>query len=186
MVSKKATGIRAQPPTWPEQWLQEIFEDYFWMKIDFDWWFIYEYYLLVKRIHDLHDKSWIKNDVLLVTFGDILYVSWEQLQDSSFLALLGGNAHREIFSEENLSWIFFLRYTWLVYCVMGIISEKCIFLSWNFISHDFVYFLCNVQSEGDLFGGSSWKLRELTHVIRFLAYVNWLLPPTDAVVIFIV
>ena len=112
--------------------------------------YFYEHCLLVKTLHDSHDESCIKNIVQLVIFRDILEMSWEQLQDCSFSVLLWGNVHREVFSEENLSWIFLLRSTRIVYCVLDIISEKCTLLSQNFASHDFVYFLCIVQSEEDL------------------------------------
>ena len=105
--------------------------------------------------------------------GDFLVISWEQLQDCSFSVLLVGIVHWEVFWEENYSGYFFLRYVWIAYCVLDIIF-------WEILSYDFVYFLCVVQSEEDLwrFQVEAWitymckQILGLSHHLTKLAFTN--------------
>ena len=66
------------------------------------------------------------------------------------LPLTGMGCFSEVFWEESIFWILFLRNKDLVICVLPLLSTK-----WR-----------------KSLGGSSWKLLELTSVSRFLAYVT--------------
>ena len=100
-----------------------------------------------------------------------LEISWEQLQDCSFSVLLVGINHWEVSWEVNYSGYIFLRYVWIAYCVLDIIF-------WEIISYDFVYFLCIVQSEEDLWrfqveAQETYRCKQIFGLCR--AYENLLL-----------
>ena len=104
----------------------------------------------------MHEKI----DVLLVAFADN-HGNWSMI--ASFSVLPIGAVQWEVFWEENLSWIFVLRYMWIAYRVLDIIFWE-VHILWCCTS----FALHKVK---ETFGGSRWKLRKLMHVRRFLAYV---------------
>jgi hypothetical protein len=99
-------------------------------------------------------------------FGDN-HGNCSMIASSSVLPV--GAVQWEVFQEENLSWIFVLRYIWIVYRVLDITFWE-VHILWCCAS----FALHKVKKTC---GGSRWKLRKLTHVRRFLAYVMYLQAP---------
>ena len=99
--------------------------------------------LFDSKHYEPHRFTWYimykKTDVLLVIFGDILGTVTRLF----LLRPTCRNCPLRSFLGSKLFWIFFLRYVWNVYRVLGYYFLR------NYISW-LVYFLCIVQSEEDL------------------------------------
>ena len=95
---------------------------------------------------------------------------WEHFHDCYFPQLPTKNVTQDISLEETMSWVFFTEKLPL----MGMGCFSAVFWEENIFSILFLrnkYLMIFVLWRSPL-EGSSWKLRELTSVIRFLAYVS--------------